>query len=145
MPRTSSERQIEDVRQRRQVLREMLEDRRREILDKLRSIRETLPREISEVRDPEEQSVDDFVRDIDFALMEMKSETLARIDEALRALDEGTYGICASCGKEIAEARLKALPFATLCRDCQEEHEDRTAEGRQSRAQARPEFSPELG
>jgi DnaK suppressor protein len=105
------------------VLKSMLEDRRREIHDKLRSIRETLPTEAAVVRDSEEQSVDDFVREVDFALMQMKSDTLVKIDEALQRLDGGVYGRCAECGDEIPEARLTALPFATRCRDCQEKHE----------------------
>ena len=105
------------------VLKDMLEDRRREIQDKLRSLREALPEEMAIVRDSEEQSVNDFVRDVDFALMQMKSDTLVGIDEALRSLEEGTYGVCADCGAEIPEARLKALPFATRCRGCQEELE----------------------
>jgi len=105
------------------VLKTMLEDRRREIQDKLRSLRETLPEEMAIVRDNEEQSVNDFVRGVDFALMQMKSDTLVGIDEALRRLEEGAYGLCAECGAEIPEARLKALPFATRCRNCQEQRE----------------------
>jgi DnaK suppressor protein len=111
-----------------EFLRRMLEDRRREIQEKLRSIRETLPAETSVVRDAEEQSVDDFVQEVDFALMQMKSQTLKRIDEALTRLEKGRYGVCADCGQEIAEARLRALPFATLCRACQEDEEIRRQE-----------------
>ena len=105
------------------VLKTMLEDRRREIHDKLRSIRETMPDEASRVRDTEEQSVNDFVQEVDFALMQMKAETLVRIDEALLRLDDGAYGVCSECEGEIPEVRLKALPFATRCRDCQETFE----------------------
>jgi DnaK suppressor protein len=130
MARNAERNRDEIHRQRQQVLRDMLEDRRQEIQDRLRSIRETLPSQVVEVRDSEEQSVDDFVKDIDFALMEMKSETLGLIDEALRALAAGTYGVCAECGAEISEARLKALPFATLCRHCQEARENEAAEER---------------
>src|SRR5262245_6191810 len=108
-------------RERQAVLRQMLQERRSEIHEKLRSLRETLPAEVVEVRDPEERSVADFVQDVDFALMEMKSATLAKIDEALKRLGEGKYGVCAECGQEISEARLAAVPFASLCRDCQEE------------------------
>jgi DnaK suppressor protein len=82
---------------------------------------------VAEVRDAEEQSVEDFAQDVELALMEMKSETLAQIDEAIRRLEAGTYGTCAHCGNEIPEARLKALPFATLCRDCQENEEEAKA------------------
>jgi RNA polymerase-binding transcription factor len=121
-------------RERYEVLRSMLEDRRREIHEKLRSLRESLPAEAAEVRDIEEQSVDDFVQEVDFALMEMKSETLKQIDEALRRLESGSYGHCIDCQREIREARLRALPFARLCRDCQAEQEERAASERESRA-----------
>jgi DnaK suppressor protein len=110
-------------RERRQVLRSMLEQRRTEIQEKLRSLRETLPAEMLTVKDTEEQSMHDFVQDVELALVEMKSETLARIDEALRRLEEGSYGACVECGIEIAEARLRAVPFATRCLACQEEAE----------------------
>src|SRR5437868_4565729 len=82
-------------------LRQMLHDRRGEIQGKLRSILDTLPEEKSSVRDTEEQAVSDFVEEVDFTLMQMKSETLARIDEAVQRLDEGTYGRCLDCEQEI--------------------------------------------
>jgi DnaK suppressor protein len=125
-------------RERYDLLKAMLEDRRREIHDKLRSLRESLPVEAAVVRDLEEQSVDDFVQEVDFALMQMKSETLRKIDEAIQRLDDGSYGICVECSHEIASPRLSAVPFAELCRSCQElkesqdraEHESRTFEQR---------------
>jgi RNA polymerase-binding transcription factor len=127
-----------------QVLKRMLEERRAEIQQKLKSLRETIPVEAGAVRDTEEQSVDDFVQEVDFALMEMKSETLARIDEAMQRLEAATYGLCTECGGEILEARLKALPFAALCRACQEQEESRTLAEREARAFARfqKEFIP---
>ena len=117
-----------------QELRAMLHERRREIQDKLRSLRETLPAEATEVKDAEEQSVSDFVQEVDFALMEMKSATLAKIDDALRRLEAGRYGKCEECGEPINAARLKALPFAALCRNCQEESEQLEADARELRA-----------
>lgn len=124
-------------RERQLILRRMLEERRREIHDKLRSLRETLPAEVQEVRDVEEQCVADFVQEVDFALMQMKSETLRKIDEALRRLEQGRYGACALCDTEIAEARLRALPFADLCRDCQEREEAASREREQAARQPR--------
>jgi DnaK suppressor protein len=120
----------------------MLEERRNEIHEKLRSLRETLPAEVVEVRDPEERSVADFVQEVDFALMEMKSATLAKIDEALRRLEEGVYGVCAECGQEISEARLAAVPFASMCRDCQEQWE---SEEREERVRLQHAEKPVLG
>jgi DnaK suppressor protein len=115
-------------RKRYEVLKRMLSDRQAEIRTKLRSLREAFPTEISDVKDTEEQSMEDFVRGMDYALMEMESETLRRIDEAMLRLGGGTYGLCADCGGKIAEARLEALPFAVTCRDCQEQEEGQAAE-----------------
>ena len=111
-------------RKRYEVLSRMLVDRQAEIRSKLRSLREVLPAEVAQVKDAEEQSMEDFVLGMDFALMEMESETLRKIDEAIQRLEEGTYGVCGDCDEAISEARLKALPFATVCRDCQAQRED---------------------
>jgi DnaK suppressor protein len=124
-------RTIVSKRERYEQLRGMLEDRRRDIQEKLHSLRDALPAETTNVRDTEEQSLDDFVREVDFALMQMKSETLRRIDEAMRRLEDGSYGRCAECQGDIAAARLRALPFAELCRDCQERHETADREARE--------------
>jgi DnaK suppressor protein len=141
MANIEKERRNDPVRRERyQVLKDMLEARRGEIQDKLRTLRETLPNEITNVRDAEEQSVHDFVQDVELALMEMKSETLQKIDDALRRLEEGTYGTCAECGNEISEARLRALPFADLCISCQEMAE----ESEEPRAVERGGFVKEL-
>src|SRR5271157_392342 len=47
-------------------------------------------------------------------------ESIRKIDLALKRLDEGIYGNCEECGDEISAERLKVVPFALLCRDCQE-------------------------
>ena len=124
-------------RRRYRALMKMLADRRRDVEEKLRSLRETLPVEAGVVRDAEEQSVDDFVTEVDMALMQMKSETLARIDQAISRLEHGTYGLCEECDQEISAARLEALPFAPLCRDCQEDTESTVQAAREARAFAR--------
>jgi DnaK suppressor protein len=118
-------------RERYELLRRMLEDRRRDIQEKLRSLREALPAVTADVRDKEEQSLDDFVQEVDFALMQMKSETLRRIDDAMHRLEDGSYGRCVECLGDIAAPRLRALPFAELCRDCQERRETADREARE--------------
>lgn len=125
-------------RERYQALKDMLEERRNEIVDKLRSIRQTSPDQRLDVQDAEEQAVTDFAKDMEFAIVQMKADTLGRIDEALRRLEAGAYGECAECGTEIPEARLKALPFAVLCRACQEREESREAAEKQSVLRALP-------
>ena len=61
----------------------------------------------------------DMRDDIEFALLEMKAETLNKVHEALVRLEQGRYGYCHECGDEIAEARLRALPFAVRCTPCE--------------------------
>jgi DnaK suppressor protein len=121
-------------RERYLLLKGMLEDRRREIHEKLRSLRESIPADGRDVRDAEEQSVDDFVQEVDLALMQMKTETLKKIDQAILRLEDGTYGRCQECDAEIPAPRLRALPFAALCRDCQENAESNVRAAREAKA-----------
>jgi DnaK suppressor protein len=113
-------------------LKKMLEDRRRELLNevqgRIRDVRLEGNKE-RDVLDQGESSEVDIQEDIEFALIQMKSETLTKIDAALRRLEEGTYGDCFECGDQITEARLRALPFAVRCKDCEEARE--TAEQRE--------------
>jgi DnaK suppressor protein len=62
-------------------------------------------------------------REINFILSDRERVKLQQIDDALARLDDGSYGICESCGLEIAEERLDAMPFTRLCRDCQQDQE----------------------
>jgi DnaK suppressor protein len=101
----------------------LLEDWRADVADRLRSLRTTLPEESAPVKDVEEAGVEDVTRDLQVALAEMGSMTLRHIEDALKRLGEGTYGTCDRCNKPIAEARLRALPFAALCRACQQREE----------------------
>jgi DnaK suppressor protein len=59
-----------------------------------------------------------FEQQRDLALRDRSKAELERVDAALRKLDEGTYGTCESCGKQIAPERLEAIPWAPLCIDC---------------------------
>jgi DnaK suppressor protein len=58
--------------------------------------------------------------DLELVLVQMKAATLNKIDEALVRLDEHHYGDCFECGKEIDRLRLRALPFAVRCKDCED-------------------------
>jgi DnaK suppressor protein len=108
-------------------LKRILEERRREMLaevhEKMRDVRAEGAGENQGVLDAAEASEADIQDDIEFALIQMKSETLHKINEALARLDEGTFGYCFECGDEISERRLRALPFAVRCKDCEEARE----------------------
>jgi DnaK suppressor protein len=62
-------------------------------------------------------------REIDYTLGENSGEVLNQIDAALARIDDGTYGTCARCGREIPLERLEVYPWASLCIDCKREAE----------------------
>jgi len=122
-------------------LKQMLDDRRRElqaeVQGKMRGVREegTWGGKLNEVLDTVESAEADIQEDLEFALVQMKSETLNKVNDALVRLEQGNYGNCFECGEEIAEKRLRALPFAVRCKDCEEAKE--TAEQRERQLNAR--------
>ena len=58
-------------------------------------------------------------REIDYTLEGHSEQVLAQIDAALGRIEAGTFGTCSNCGMTIAEERLEARPWASLCIDCQ--------------------------
>ncbi|HKV55139.1 MAG TPA: TraR/DksA family transcriptional regulator [Candidatus Binataceae bacterium] len=70
-------------------------------------------------------------REINFILSDRERNKARNIDDALQRMDDNSYGVCDSCGLEIAEERLQAMPFTRLCRDCQQDQE------REARSQRR--------
>jgi DnaK suppressor protein len=122
-------------------LKRMLEERQREIQAEVQGRMRDVRSEGSwggkqnEVFDAVESSEADIQDDIEFALIQMKSETLNKINDALTRLEQGDYGNCFDCGAEIAEKRLRALPFAVRCKDCEEARE--MAEQRERQLAAR--------
>jgi DnaK suppressor protein len=123
-------------------LRHMLQDRRRamqgDVRGRLHGVRRDGPKPVLDEGEHSEADVQD---DIDLALIQMKAETLVRIDEALVRLDADEYGRCVECHEEIAERRLRALPFAVRCTACEERREQ--GEARHRRV-ARPNEGPFL-
>jgi len=71
------------------------------------------------VKDSVDLSVQDLNKEIALRLGERSSQVVADIDQALLRIKEGTYGICARCGKPIDERRLEAIPTARYDAACQ--------------------------
>jgi DnaK suppressor protein len=121
---------------RRDELRELLQARRRELLatlhDRMQGVRadHQSAHVTGGVLDEEEASGADVQEELELALIEMKAQTLGQIDEALVRLEAGRYGWCRGCGEEIPSSRLRALPFAVRCRDCEALHEAERARAR---------------
>ncbi len=104
--------------------------------EKLVSERADLLRQIAEIearysgeektdqRDDEgEPETITYERERDLSLLDNARDLLDQVDRALEKIQAGTYGICASCGKNIEAARLKALPHASLCISCKRAEE----------------------
>ena len=120
--------EIEPRLARRVELKRSLEARRRELAvnlhERMRVVRtEHGTNGLGGGLDDGDISEIDIQEDIELGLIQMKAEVLKRIDESIARLDAGVYGYCSSCGEEIAMARLRALPFAVRCRDCEEQDE----------------------
>ncbi len=115
-------------------VRTRLEEMKQKILDEMnqamRSEREGLKDEGMDTYDLASEERD---REISFILSDRERAKMSAIDDALERIADGSYGVCESCGLEIGEERLEALPFTRLCRDCQQDLE------REARTQRRAE------
>jgi DnaK suppressor protein len=108
-----------------QNIKQLLEQRKRQLTAEMQGMMRTVRHESRGERTADEQDVaeSDTRSDIDLAVIQMKAETVARINAALRRLDQGGHGDCVECGEKISIERLTALPFALRCRDCEESRE----------------------
>lgn len=111
-------------------IRTLLLTRREKILaDLRRNLGRYLHEEPDEGTDVDmeegDESVVDPGKEMDFDVLSRRSTELKLIQEAIHRLQRGEYGICDECGGRIRFERLKAMPFALLCRDCQQESEEK--------------------
>lgn len=111
------------MNQRHQEIREQLLQRREElnrrihlITQDVRHVDGPLPSDFSE------QAVERETEEVMDALGEAGRQELGQINRTLARIDKGEYGICASCGEPIPEARLKILPHSEYCVSCAEKH-----------------------
>lgn len=103
------------------MLNKMKEQILQEAREEMKKFQTGEKRQIVEaVMDDADLSAIDLSEDISLKQLSTHRDILKKIEEALRKLEEGTYGICEMCGDDISEERLKVLPFAIYCRDCQE-------------------------
>jgi RNA polymerase-binding transcription factor DksA len=103
-------------------LRELLEARRRQLTEDLQ-LRITRIRENGSHALTAPEPDDGDPCDLDVRLLEISAATLRHVDLALTRLDEGRYGRCTRCGGRIARERLRAMPFASCCRPCEDARE----------------------
>jgi len=106
-------------------LRQLLEARRKQLTVEMQGMMRDVRAGRADERAADEQDVAESYQrsDVDLAVVQMKAETVARIDAALRRVDAGTYGRCVECEDAIAFERLRALPFALRCTSCEQSRE----------------------
>jgi DnaK suppressor protein len=101
--------------------RELLLEERRRVTDAIAYLQTENPGSMDE-EIPETGMADTATvtldREVDYSLEENAAHVLREIDDALKRLDDGTFGTCRRCGKPIGEERLDAMPYVTLCIDC---------------------------
>lgn len=68
-------------------------------------------------------ATDNYDREFSLGLASNDRKFLYELEDALKRIEEGTFGICEECKSPVTKARLKALPYARLCLDCQQKRE----------------------
>jgi DnaK suppressor protein len=111
--------------------KESIVSMRETLITRRDALRTALAGDLSLLKELRSQSSSDVIDaaldsaqdEISSQLAEVESRELASIDNALQRMKEGQYGLCEACSCNIPMARLHALPYATLCIDCQREAE----------------------
>ena len=107
--------------------KEAILDMRNVLIRRRDALRKALAGDLSLLKELRQQSVGDVIDaaldsaqdEISSQLAEVESRELASIEKALERMRGGDYGKCEECEKAIPMARLSALPYATLCIECQ--------------------------
>lgn len=107
------------VKTRKDPFRTLLLKKRNELLAEVKRGPEALATNIQSP-DAVEFAVKAAEQDLTARTADLRSRMLQEIDRALERVARGSYGVCESCGEEISQARLKAIPLARYCVHCQE-------------------------
>lgn len=117
----------------RDQVRERLDRREREIQERRDALRRGGDPTAEELADydnhPGDQGTETFMQEMDETTEMILDEEAGRVRDARQALEEGRYGTCVDCGKEIPAARLEAIPESIRCVEDQRLHEARFGGG----------------
>ena len=106
------------------AIKEMLLKKREELVLEIgrrsKASAESAAQDIGDILDSVSE---ERTRELDLILTDREKRKLAQIDDAIDRIEENTYGLCEECGVKIPKARLKVLPFAKYCVECQEKNE----------------------
>lgn len=80
------------------------------------------------IPDPNDRATMESDRSFELRIRGRERKLMEKVDEALARIEDGTYGICAGCGEDIAVKRLQARPVAKFCIDCKTKQEQKEKE-----------------
>jgi DnaK suppressor protein len=106
-----------------ELYRKQLVARREALAEDLRQATAQLINDESYYTDSVDQAAADTDKNFTLQMKNRERDVLWQIDEAIKRLDEGSFGDCERCGESISEGRIEAFPFTTLCIDCKAELE----------------------
>lgn len=104
-------------------IKQLLLKMREQLLKNMDDLRLKEHAEHDEVGDDYDKASQERERELGIIISAQEKNKLMAIEDALKRIDNGTYGICEECGEKISKQRLKSVPFATLCVSCKSRKE----------------------
>ena len=99
-----------------QKITDLLEDAGKTVSEMTSGVKENFP-------DPNDRASLEADRNFELRIRDRERKLIAKMQEAIRRIDDGTFGICDNCGGPISEKRLMARPVTTQCIDCKTKQE----------------------
>jgi RNA polymerase-binding protein DksA len=106
-----------------ELLKQQLEEQRARLLEEIEQFRITGRDNLGYGNHQADDATAAFEQAKELSLLQNSERVLAQVDAALARFEAGAYGVCERCGQQIDPARLKALPYALLCMNCQQRSE----------------------
>jgi len=104
--------------------RELLESKRKAVLENAKkTLTDNMVLDPSDLPDEMDLASSEYLQSFEFRLRGREKSHLAKLDLALKKIDDGSFGICVECGDPIAKKRLEARPETQLCIRCKEDQE----------------------
>ncbi len=103
----------------------LLAERDRLLNNSKESIKQELNISTDDLPDEADLAASEINQSLTFELRNRERVMIAKINTAIRKIQDGSFGLCESCEEEIEKRRLDARPFSVLCVNCQEQHEHR--------------------
>ena len=114
-----------------QKFKRLLEEMKEKIMSDVEQTLTDMTAHSGNIPDPNDRATVESDRNFELRIRDRERKLMNKIEEALARIEEGEYGVCDSCGEDIAIKRLEARPVAKYCIDCKTKQEQREkAQGR---------------